>query len=64
MKDPFIKTVFTGNPIEDAAAAIQEIQNYDINRAGWGATEEEVVRDIIEKLEYLAKHLRKANDGK
>ena len=64
MKDPFIKTVFTGDPIEDAAAALAEIQNYDINRAGWGGTEGEVVRDIIEKLEYLAKHLREVNDGK
>jgi len=65
MKDPFIKTVFTGDPIEDAAAGLREIIHYDLPRASsWPATKKEVTEDIINKLEYLAKHLREINDGK
>ena len=63
MTDPFIKTTFTGEAIEDAAAALVEIQNYDIARAGWGATDEEVTDDIIRKLEYLTQHLKGIRRG-
>ena len=64
MKDPFIKTTFTNDSIEDATAGLEEIIHYDLPRAGWSATEKEVTEDIINKLEYLAKHLREINDGK
>ncbi len=63
MTDPFIKTTFTGEAIEDTAAGLQEIIHYDLPRAGWGATDEEVTDDIIKKLEYLTQHLKEIRRG-